>query len=153
MDYLASNYGPNAAREFAKPGGRLDQLANAGRNVGINFTKSRKVVPTMGGHRLMEWCNINHPEKGNDLMEVLFSKYFEENEDVSQKAILMDAAKEVGLDLVLVEQFLDSSEKKAEVEQKDEYAKRTLRVSGVPYFMFGSKTGKPLQTFSGAQVQ
>jgi len=150
MDYFAAKYGAANLSQIAK---RTEYLHEAGRNVGIAFSKARRVVPTLNAHRLMEWCNSRQPlQKSDELMENLFKKYFEEAKDISSHDVLVEAAREAGLDVAQVTAFLTSDELGSAVLGKDMQVKKEMRVSGVPFFVITkSGGGKPL-TFSGAQV-
>ena len=101
----------------------------------------------------MEFCNERSPERSNGLMEQLFQTYFTEARDVSRHDELIAVAKSVGLDETSVREVLASDRYRSEVLLGDERAKRSLRVSGVPYFIIQSaNTSKKRPfAFSGAQ--
>mmetsp|Transcript_18471 Transcript_18471/g.37185 ORF Transcript_18471/g.37185 Transcript_18471/m.37185 type:complete len:178 (-) Transcript_18471:234-767(-) len=148
MEHLAAKYGRAAVEKFGKPGNPLDL---AGKKVGIEFDQKRRFVNTINGHRLMEFCNRNFPEKSNDLMEKLFHAYFEEAKDISKISELLSIASLAGLDTVAVEAVLQSNQLREEVLRYDHQAKTQLRVSGVPYFIIESNNGQRPTAFSGAQ--
>lgn len=124
----------------------------AGRSVGINFNKSRRFINTINGHRLVEWCNQNSPEKSDELMENLFHSYFEEAKDISTTNELIDIAIKVGLNEQSVRDLYQSNELRSEVLELDQKAKQRYRVSGVPYFIVEDSNGGRPVAFSGAQV-
>ncbi len=149
-EYLAMKYGSQNMAQMSK---RMEHLNEAGRAVGINFTKSRLVVPTIDAHRLMEWCNTQQSAaKGDELMENIFKKYFEQGKNISNKEILLDAIREVGLDVSAADKMLSSNEFTSDVISKDRSVKGG-RISGVPFFILSNDNvkSKPI-TFSGAQV-
>lgn len=80
---------------FSGPDNPLD---NAGRRVGIEFNKTRRIVNSVDSHRLMEWCNDKYPEKADQLMDKLFYAYFIEAKDVSDHVVLADVCAAVGLE-------------------------------------------------------
>ena len=133
------------AARFAAPDNPLSQ---AGNKVGIAFNPSRRLIPTLRPHVIMEHVNKVHGvDKGNELMKVLFRKYFEEAIDVSVPSHLLDACAEVfgpelreSFTVALGDEAIASS-----VKAKDQFAKSRLRVSGVPFFIIGDNS------FSGAQ--
>jgi predicted DsbA family dithiol-disulfide isomerase len=145
--YLESKYGAAAVSRFNAPNNPLDV---AGRGVGITFNQNRRVINTLDCHRLMEWCNENHPELSNQLMENLFHAYFEEAQDLCNIEILTSVAVKSELDESQVISLLQSDKYKNEVISFDNSIK-TKRVSGVPYFIIETRSGRPIQ-FSGAQV-
>jgi predicted DsbA family dithiol-disulfide isomerase len=93
-EYITTKYGPEAAASFAAPDGPLD---TAGRAVGIAFNKSRRIINTLDGHRVMEWCNQNQPALSDHLMEILFKAYFVEAKDLSNRDVLLDVCVSAGL--------------------------------------------------------
>ena len=149
FEHLAAKYGRQAAERFRLPGNPLDL---AGEKVGISFSKTRRFVNTMDGHRLMEWCNTVQPDKSDALMEVLFHAYFEEGRDISKKAELVQAAQCVGLDVEAINAMLDSNQYRDTVLQFDNQVKNRKGVSGVPHFIIEDNNGGRPTAFSGAQV-
>ena len=129
-------------------------MHDTGRQAGIIFSEKRRVVNTMNAHRLMEWCNTTQPELADSLMENLFSAYFEEGLDVSKFETLIEICRKVeGLDMEAAKTALETTELFSdEVIEKDNKAKRGLRVSGVPFFIIENQNGGRPITFSGAQV-
>lgn len=148
MEHLAAKYGRAAVERFGVPGNPLDV---AGEKVGIRFNKSRRFVNTMNGHRVMEWCNQNNPNKSDELMEAIFKAYFEDAKDISKVPELLSIVASVGLDQSAIESMLATNAYSQEVAQADRQVKTQLRVSGVPYFIVESNTGARPTAFSGAQ--
>lgn len=149
-EYLTKKYGPEASRRFTSPD---NPLSVAGRKVGINFNSTRRVIPTLLGHRAVEWCIEKAPEKTDEFMESLFNAYFEQASDVSKLDAVVSCAAAVGLDVTALRTVLESSDEYVSaVDSKANHASRNLRVTGVPYFIIeGPGTSRPI-TFSGAQV-
>ena len=148
MEHLAKKYGRQMVERFNAPGNPLNA---AGEKVGIKFNRSRRFINTTNGHRLMEWCNQNTPDKSNSLMESIFHAYFEDGKDVSKIEELLAIASTAGLDVDAVRSMLSTDEYRQEVLQYDRQVKTQLRVSGVPYFIVESNTGARPTAFSGAQ--
>lgn len=148
-EYLRAKYGAPAIARFESPDNPLDR---AGQNVGITFNKTRRIVNTLDGHRLMEWCNERFPDQADTLMESFFHAYFEEARDLSIRENLIRCAIEAGLDEMKAKEILDTGAYKDEVLQFDQETKTQSRVNGVPYFIIrnSSQMSKPV-TFSGAQ--
>lgn len=151
MEHLAAKYGRAAVAKFSQPGNPLDL---AGERVGILFNRARRFVNTLNGHRVMEWCNKNHPDKSDLLMEKIFHAYFELGLDVSKTEILVGVVGELGVPAWSAEvgAMLASEEYKEDVLQYDRQVKQQLRVSGVPYFIVHNNNGSRPTAFSGAQV-
>jgi len=146
MTYLKKKYGPGIEA-------RIPHLEAAGRNVGIEFTRNRKTLSTVKSHMLMEYAYKNFPaEVGNNLMEILFKKYFENGENVSSNDVLLQCAAECGLnDPQEILRVLNSSSLVEEIKSKASRIQSEYRVNGVPYFIIENQTGGRNITFSGAQ--
>jgi len=144
-EYIDSKYGPGVAASAAS---RLDQ---AGRQVGINFNRARRVVNTISSHRLMEYVNIKMGyESGDKMMTTLFKAYFEDAKDVSKDDVLLDCVDSLGIDKDEVRRFLHSDDLKKEIDDIDRKNK-AQRINGVPLFIFQKNSGEMVGSLSGAQ--
>ena len=79
------------------------------------------------------------------VVERLFQLYFEQGRDIGERALLVEVARECGMDGQVVEKLLaddhDVEEVRAEIAQA-----QSLGVTGVPFFIFASRLA-----VSGAQ--
>lgn len=112
----------------------IPAMIERGKADGIKFSYAGKVGNTMAGHRLVEWSK--QFGKHEQLMEEvgrplacsfdwvadpavsavqLFTRYFEQEQDVADTDTLVAAAKKVGLDGDAAAKFLKTSEGKEEV--------------------------------------
>jgi predicted DsbA family dithiol-disulfide isomerase len=151
VEYLSKKYGEQVVKSFSAPGNPLDR---AGAAVGITFNKTRRVINTSDGHRLMEYCYRTTPEKGDALMEQLFLAYFVHGKDLSKHSELVCAAGAVeGINVEEVSSMLLSPISHAEQAVMNEYEqqKNSMRVNGVPYFVIQSEALTRPIVFSGAQ--
>jgi predicted DsbA family dithiol-disulfide isomerase len=148
-EHIIKKYGPEAGASFGKPGTPMEL---AGRKVGVVFNNERRVVRTMKCHQLMEYSKEVEPDVSAQLMDVLFRRYLIEGQDVSQVDILVDAAVECGLTEEGARNAVVADKYCTEVMQQVDYARRVLRVSGVPFVSIESpkSSGKSV-SFSGAQ--
>lgn len=71
-------------------------------------------------------------------MGALFRAYFEEEKNITDRAVLLEAGVKAGLDKAEVEKLLDSDEAGAEVDADAERARRSF-ISGVPHFTIQGK--------------
>jgi len=149
MEHLEGKYGAEMVARFSAPGNPLD---TAGEKVGIKFNSSRRFINTIDGHRLMEWCNKEYPDKADGLMDSLFKAYFVDARDLSKTDQLVNIAEAVGLDGAVIAEFLASDKYRKDVLQFYQKAKTQLRVTGVPYFIIENNHGGRPTAFSGAQV-
>lgn len=148
-EHISKKYGPEAGASFGKPGSPMEL---AGRKVGIAFNNERRVVRTMKCHQLMQYSDEVRPDVSARLMDVLFRRYLIQGQDVSQINVLVDAAVECGLSEEGARNAVVADKYRTEVMQQVDYARRILRVSGVPFVSIESpKIGGKSVSFSGAQ--
>lgn len=150
-EHIIKKYGPEAAAGFGAPDSHLNQ---AGRKVGINFDSSRKVIPTLRCHSLMEYTKEKFGnDKGNLLMDAMFVRYFERAEMVHKVTTLKEIYTEIGL--TWSDEIDAALEKDSDYSKRvvagDKMAKSQLRVSGVPFFIIERNDGSKPIAFSGAQ--
>jgi predicted DsbA family dithiol-disulfide isomerase len=150
-EHISKKYGAEAAARFNAPNNPLDV---AGTKVGIRFNSSRKVIPTLRCHSLMEFTKEKYGnDKANELMDVLFNRYFEKAQMVHQVPTLKDIYTQ--LELPWSEEvdaaLTDNSPQSKSVVAGDRSVKTQLRVSGVPFFILERSDGSRPIAFSGAQ--
>jgi predicted DsbA family dithiol-disulfide isomerase len=100
---------------------------------------------TFNAHRLLLWAE--QFGKQDELLEKLFTNYFELSKPVFENHDLIQAAGEVGLNESEVGAFLDSDELSDRVIEDRQIASQ-FGANGVPFFVFDMKYG-----ISGAQPQ
>ncbi|KAI4594752.1 hypothetical protein KJ359_007555 [Pestalotiopsis sp. 9143b] len=107
-------------------------LSDAGRESGIDFKFGGQTGHTRESHRLIRFAGrTGGPELQNKVVDELFRRYFEQEQDITARATVQGAAEAAGLDAAEVERYLDSEEGIAEVEGEVARAQQ-LGVSGVP---------------------
>ena len=99
---------------------------------------------TRDAHRLIRWAD--GIGKSAEMKQRLMDLYFTDGADLSNRAVLVQAAADVGLDPEDVRAALDSNKDIAEIEQEVEAAKEA-GIQGVPYFILDGK-----YAISGAQA-
>ncbi len=128
---------------------RLDEvharLTAHGAEVGIayRFDKISRAPNTLDAHRLIRWASVGGAQ--DRVVERLFQLYFEEGRDIGERALLVEVARECGMDAEAAAKLLadghDVEAVRAEIAQA-----QSLGVTGVPFFIFASRFG-----VSGAQ--
>jgi predicted DsbA family dithiol-disulfide isomerase len=151
--HIAKKYGPGMAAQLDNPD---NSIAKAGRAVGINFTNKRNTYPTVQAHALMEHLKKmdNGNDKANQLMEIMYSEYFEKGRNINNVDVLMELASRVvvGLDTDEAKAAMENKQLHQLVREKDQKFKTQMRVSGVPFFIIQpNKAGERPIAFSGAQ--
>jgi predicted DsbA family dithiol-disulfide isomerase len=119
-----------------------DRLTALGAEVGItyDFAAISRAPNTLDAHRLIRWAAA--AEAQDAIVERLFQLYFEEGRDIGDRALLVEVAREHGLDGDVVAQWLaegrDVEAVRAEIAQA-----QSVGVTGVPFFIFASRFGVP----------
>jgi predicted DsbA family dithiol-disulfide isomerase len=140
-DYLTAKFGsPERYKEIAT------RVSAAAAQEGLVYAidKVNRQPNTTDCHRLIYWADLvgKAPQMKQRLMEL----YFSEGADLSDKAVLVKAAKKVGLDSDEIARKLSTDEDLPLLNQRVEQAK-AAGIQGVPFFIFDSA-----YAVSGAQA-
>jgi predicted DsbA family dithiol-disulfide isomerase len=139
--YLTTKFGsPERYKDIAK------RVSAAAAQDGLTYAidKVSRQPNTTDSHRLIHWAGAigKAPQMKQRLMEL----YFSEGADLSDKAVLVKAAGDIGLDAAEVAAKLDSDTDLAIVSQQVDQAK-SAGIEGVPFFIFDNA-----YAVSGAQA-
>ncbi len=125
---------------------RLDEvharLTALGAEVGIayRFDRISRAPNTLDAHRLIRWAFAADAQ--DRIVERLFQLYFEDGRDIGERALLVEVARQCGMDGDVVEKWFadghDVEEVRAEIAQA-----QSVGVTGVPFFIFASRFGVP----------
>ena len=123
------------------------RLKALGAEVGVafDFEAIRRSPNTLDAHRLIRFAG--EAGAADAVVERLFADYFERGRDIGDRAVLIEVARECGLDGETIAARLASAEGVEDVRAEIESAQRG-GVEGVPFFIFGSKIA-----VSGAQSE
>ena len=126
--------------------GIAQRVAAAARDEGLTYAmdKISRQPNTTDAHRLIRWAESIG--RAADMKQKLMDLYFTEGADLTNEAVLVQAAADIGLDPEDVRAALDSDKDVTEVTQEAEAAKEA-GIQGVPMFIFGGKFA-----VSGAQA-
>ena len=91
---------------------------------------------TLDCHRLIHWAE--GIGKATEMKQRLMDLYFTEGADLTNHAVLVQAATDVGLDPEDVRAALDSDQDVEQIEREAQSAKEA-GIEGVPCFIFGGK--------------
>ena len=127
--YLDRKFGPNRSREIG------EAIREAGQAAGIDFAFDRieKSPNTFDSHRLIRWAASAGCQ--NEMVDSLFRRYFEDGEDIGDRKVLVDAAREAGMDHELVA-YLLIHDKDADIIRREDTMAREMGISGVPTLLF-----------------
>ena len=134
--YLEAKFGgPQRAAEI------YERVRAAGRTVGIDFAFERieRQPNTRDAHRLISWAQARGDAE--DLVERLFRAYFLEGRRIGERAVLAAIAGEAGLPADAARAYLESEAGADTIEAMDRRV-RELGVTGVPFFIFGSRVAR-----------
>ena len=123
------------------------QISDAGKSEGIEFRfDSITVSPnTLDSHRLIHWAGEHSLSLQNDLVELLFSKFFIHGESIGETAVLLDAAEQSGMSTDTLADDLAGDKDINHIRQEID-SMHALGIHGVPCFILNDR-----HLLSGAQ--
>jgi predicted DsbA family dithiol-disulfide isomerase len=140
-EYLTAKFG--SPDRYA---GIAQRVSAAAAEEGLDYATDRisRQPNTIDAHRLIKWAE--GIGKAAEMKQKLMDLYFTEGADLSNRAVLVQAASDVGLDADDVTDALASDQDVDQVSQEAQAAKEA-GIEGVPCFIFGGKFA-----VSGAQA-
>jgi len=132
-EYLTKKFGsPEAYR------GNASRVAEAAAEEGLTYAldKIARQPNTLDSHRLIHWAGKRG--KGPEMKQRLMDLYFTEGADLTDRATLVRAAADVGLNPEIVRPLLESEEDVEEITLTADAAKQA-GISGVPTFIIDGK--------------
>ncbi|KQZ33002.1 disulfide bond formation protein DsbA [Mesorhizobium sp. Root552] len=134
-DYMLGKFG--SEERIREIHARIEPLGDV---EGINFAfDAIKVAPnTLDAHRLIRWAGAMSEEVQNRLVRRLFQINFEEGGNLGDHAVLIEAAREAGMDVSVVEALLPSDADVEAVQNEIATASR-MGITGVPCFLLEGK--------------
>jgi predicted DsbA family dithiol-disulfide isomerase len=140
-DYLTRKFGsPERYKSIAQ------RVSAAAADEGLVYAmdKISRQPNTIDAHRLIHWAD--RIGKAAAMKQKLMDLYFTDGADLSDRAVLVQAAAEIGLDAEEVRAALASDKDVEEVSREAQSAKEA-GIEGVPCFIFGGRFA-----VSGAQA-
>ena len=115
-----------------------DVIRAEGTQEGIEFAfeKIERSPNTLDSHRLIRWAASAGVQ--DEIVERLFSAYFLEGRNIGDREVLMDVAREGGMDTEIVSGLFDGNADADLIEREDRLA-HEMGISGVPTFIFESR--------------
>lgn len=133
QEYLSKKFGGSErARQMYQAVSEAGEMEN----IPFAFDKIKRSPNTVDAHRLIRWAVT--PDLQDEMVERLFSLYFVEGGDLTDRAVLLKAAEEVGLDLEIVSDLMQS-EADADLVSEEVQLARQMGVNGVPCFIVANK--------------
>ena len=136
-EYLERKFGKSNRLKEAH-----DRLVRLGAEVGLalRFDKITRSPNTLDAHRLIKWSAAAGVQR--DVVDRLFRAYFVDGRDIGDRAVLIDIARESGLNAAVVERLLAGDADKHEVKRAIAEA-QAIGVTGVPFFIFAGRLAVP----------
>jgi len=131
-EYYAKKFGPQRTQVMQ------GHLARLGKQVGIEFAFGGKTGNTRDSHRMIQLAKTKGPEMQTKVVEQLFNSYFEENEDITDREVLIARGVKAGLDEAEAREWMESGKGGKEVD-KEVIAAQEKFISGVPNFTLNGK--------------
>jgi predicted DsbA family dithiol-disulfide isomerase len=134
-EYMLAKFGSD--ERIREIHGRIEPL---GEVEGISFAfDTIKVAPnTLDAHRLIRWAGAAGEAVQNRLVRRLFQLNFEEGANIGDHAVLIEAAREAGMDASVVATLLPTDADVEAVRTEIATASR-MGISGVPCFLLEGK--------------
>lgn len=151
VEVLAAKYGITPGQAVDMMSDVTDTAAGDGLRYRLPDTVSGN---TADAHRVVLWAQDQG--RGGDLLEALFSGYFEQAQPVFTTADLAPFVAQVGLDPAAMEAMLATDAYRDHVVE-DQREAAALGAGGVPFFVFDRKVGvsgaQPVAVFAAALRQ
>ena len=140
-EYLTTKFG--SPERYA---GIAQRVSAAAAEEGLDYAMDRisRQPNTVDAHRLIRWAE--GIGKAAEMKQKLMDLYFTGGADLSNRAVLVQAATDVGLDADDIAEALASEQDVDEVS-REALAAKDAGIDGVPCFIFGGKLA-----VSGAQA-
>ncbi|WP_299777590.1 DsbA family oxidoreductase [uncultured Roseobacter sp.] len=134
IEHMAEKYGASAIQSLENRA-RLQHLG-ADLGIAFNFTDHSQIVNTFRAHQLLDWAEEHG--KQHPLKLALFEAYFSDGLDVSDKGVLTQVARSVGLNAADASEVLTGGAHAQSVRDKQQFW-TNRGISGVPAMVFGGK--------------
>lgn len=140
-DYLTAKFG--SVDRYRQMAGRIKDAA-AQEGLDYQLDRISRQPNTRDCHRLILWAEAEG--KAAAMKQRLMDLYFTEGADLSDRAVLVGAAADCGMDSTAIRAKLDTDADVERIAQEVDSAKRA-GIDGVPFFIFGG-----VLAVSGAQA-
>ncbi|MBM0106929.1 DsbA family oxidoreductase [Steroidobacter sp. S1-65] len=148
-EHIAEKYGSTPEDMQRNREGIRDRGAALGFT--FNMEKRSRIYNTFDAHRLLHWAESEGRQL--QLKQALFSAYFTDGRDPSDREVLIDVARQVGLDPDGARQVLESGQFTDEVRQIEQRYGQ-LGIRAVPSVIVNDKYliqgGQPVEVFEQA---
>ncbi|TAM54321.1 MAG: DsbA family oxidoreductase [Paraburkholderia sp.] len=147
IEYLSKKYG-RTPEQIAETQATIRER---GAEVGFRFGERKRVYNTFDAHRLLHWAKSEGKQVALKL--ALLQAYHTDGKDPSDRTVLIDVARSVGLDAGKARDILESGQFADEVRaEEQEY--QAMGIHSVPAIIFNGRYllsgGQPAEVFEQA---
>jgi len=147
IEYLSKKYG-RTPEQIAETHATIRER---GAEVGFRFGERKRVYNTFDAHRLLHWAKSEGKQVALKL--ALLQAYHADEKDPSDRGVLIDVARSVGLDAEKTRDILESGQFADEVRaEEQEY--QAMGIHSVPAIIFNRRYllsgGQPAEVFEQA---
>jgi len=150
IDHLAAKYGVSRDEALTMMSNVTEVAAAEGLDYHLDLCMTGN---TRDAHRLALWAQEQDPAIADQLLEAMYSAYFEQGRGVFTTDDLVAFASEVGLDADAAREMLSGTAYLDQVVQ-DQVLARTFGANGVPFFVidraYGVSGAQPVEVFLSA---
>lgn len=147
VEYLSKKYG-RTPEQIAETQATIRER---GAQVGFRFGERKRVYNTFDAHRLLHWAKSE--DKQVALKLALLQAYHTDGKNPSDRAVLIDVARSVGLDAEKARDILESEQFADEV-RAEEQQYQAMGIHSVPAIIFNRRYlvsgGQPAEVFEQA---
>ena len=132
-DYLTTKFGSKENAEKVYLNIKKTALEH---KIQINFDDIRRTPNTLNAHRLIHWAGLE--QKQNSAVDLLFSEYFVNGNDISNENILINIANKIEMNKENIGQSINSDEDLQNINARIQNAGEK-GVNGVPCFIINNQ--------------
>jgi predicted DsbA family dithiol-disulfide isomerase len=148
-EHIAQKYGPTPEQLMRNQEGIRARGAALGFT--FNMDKRARIYNTFDAHRLLHWAELDGRQHALKL--ALFTAYFTEGRNPSDREVLIDVATQAGLDPVRAREILESGLYADEVHEREQFYVRQ-GIHAAPSVIVNDKYliqgGQPVEVFEQA---
>jgi predicted DsbA family dithiol-disulfide isomerase len=132
-DYLTTKFGSKENAEKVYLNIKKTALEH---KIQINFDDIKRTPNTLNAHRLIHWAGLE--QKQNSAVDLLFSEYFVNGNDISNQNILTNIANKIEMNKENITQSINSDEDLKNINDRIQNAGKK-GVNGVPCFIIDNQ--------------
>jgi len=132
-DYLTTKFGSKENAEKVYLNIKKTALEH---KIQINFNDIKRTPNTLNAHRLIHWAGLE--QKQNSAVDLLFSEYFVNGNDISNENILINIANKIEMNKENIAQSINSDEDLKNINDRIQNAGKK-GVNGVPCFIIDNQ--------------